>query len=1244
WALPSGGQVSAGTGQIATSGSQLNVTQTSQNLSINWQDFSIGANESVIFNQPGVSAIALNRVVGQNASEIMGSLQSNGQVFLINPNGVLFGSTAQVSVGGLVATTLGLGDSDFLAGNYRFSGTSTASVSNAGSLQAASGGYIALLGVTVTNAGQMAAPMGNVSLAAGQQVTLTLNNGSLVGLTVDQGAVDALASNHGLIQANGGQVLLTAEAVDQLAKAVVNNDGVIEAQTVSNQGGTIRLLADMSNGDVTVSGTLDASAPQGGNGGQIETSGARVQVADGTVVTTLAPGGANGTWIIDPEDFTIAPSGGDISGSTLSSSLGSGNVTILSSGGTLNPGGTGSVNVNDAVNWTANTLTLTAADNININAVMTAGGTAGLALNPATANGGQSAVSGGTINVALNGSGFTGRVDFVGGGNTLTINGTPYVIITTLGAAGDSSGTTLQGMQGNLGGHYALGANIDASATSTWNSGAGFAPIGGSSTPFSGVLEGLGHTITGLKVNRDPDDEGFFGVLQSGSAVRDVGLVAASILGAGSYYGAIAGASSGTLSNVFSTGVVNASGLLSSNVGGLVGMNQGTISNSWSSATVTAASSVAGGLAGWNNNGTINGSFASGAVSLVTGVEAGGLVGLNNGTIANTYAVGAVSGPAAYVGGLVGLQTLGQISNSYATGAVSTLSLNIGGLLGGLSGGTVTGSFWDTVTSGLLTSFGGLGLTDTQIRQASSFTGWSLSTVGGGGSTWRIYDGSTMPLLTGLLTPITVTPTFTTVYNAATQGNTGTLTYSVSPDLTQILGAPVYAGTGQNAGTYALNVSGLYSSQLGYDIAYATGTLTINKATLTLTAATNSKTYDGLTSAAAAVGVSGLQGTDSISGLTESYLSKNVLGTNGSTLAVNGGYLLSDGNGGLNYTVVTNTALGTITPATLTLNAVTNTKVYDGGTSAAGVVGVSGLLGTDSISGLTESYLSKNVLGTNGSTLAVNGGYLLNDGNGGLNYTVLTNTALGTITPATLTLSASGNTKVYDGGTSATGVVGVSGLLGTDAISGLTESYVSKNVLGTNGSTLTVNGGYLLNDGNGGLNYNVVTNTALGTITPATLTLSATSNTKVFDGTTSASAAVGVSGLAGTDTLTGLTESYLSKNVLGTNGSTLVVNGGYTLTDGNGGLNYTILTNTALGTITPATLTLSASGNTKVYDGTTSATGTVGVTGLFGADSVSGLTESYVSKNVLGTNGSAINVNSGFTLNDGNGGLNYTLV
>ena len=113
-----GGQVSAGAGTIAQAGTGTTIDQSSQNLAINWQGFSIAANETVRFNQPNAFAIALNRVTGQNPSQILGSLSANGQVFVINPNGVLFGTTAPVNVGGLVATTLGLGDADFMAGRW----------------------------------------------------------------------------------------------------------------------------------------------------------------------------------------------------------------------------------------------------------------------------------------------------------------------------------------------------------------------------------------------------------------------------------------------------------------------------------------------------------------------------------------------------------------------------------------------------------------------------------------------------------------------------------------------------------------------------------------------------------------------------------------------------------------------------------------------------------------------------------------------------------------------------------------------------------------------------------------------------------------------------------------------------------------------------------------------------------------------------------------------------------------------
>lgn len=279
-ALPSGGQVTAGTASIAANGTTLNILQTTQKVAINWQTFNIGSQATVNFQQPSSAAIALNRVLGQDASQIMGRLNANGQVFIINPNGVLFGKDAQVNVGGLVASTRDLGNEDFLAGRYRFSGDSTGTVLNQGSISTASGGYVALIGAQVRNEGRIDAPRGDVRLAAGNTVTVNLDNGSLTSLSVDQGTLDALADNHGLIRADGGRVYLTAKAADSLIRAVVNNDGIIEARTVEDHQGTIVLLGDTALGDTRVGGTLDASAADG-TGGRIAVTGEHVLIDEG---------------------------------------------------------------------------------------------------------------------------------------------------------------------------------------------------------------------------------------------------------------------------------------------------------------------------------------------------------------------------------------------------------------------------------------------------------------------------------------------------------------------------------------------------------------------------------------------------------------------------------------------------------------------------------------------------------------------------------------------------------------------------------------------------------------------------------------------------------------------------------------------------------------------------------------------------------------------------------------------------
>ena len=168
---------------------------------------------------------------------------------------------------------------------------------------------LALLAPEVRNEGVMTASLGTALLAAGNKVTLNLDNGSLLGYSIDQGAVKALVENKHLIKADGGQVLLTAKALDALTTGTVNNTGFIEAQTVENKSGRIVLLGDMKTGTVNVAGTLDASAPNGGDGGFIETSAFHVVTAETATITTRAPYGRSGTLLVDPDTFTINDGG-----------------------------------------------------------------------------------------------------------------------------------------------------------------------------------------------------------------------------------------------------------------------------------------------------------------------------------------------------------------------------------------------------------------------------------------------------------------------------------------------------------------------------------------------------------------------------------------------------------------------------------------------------------------------------------------------------------------------------------------------------------------------------------------------------------------------------------------------------------------------------------------------------------------------------------------------------------------------
>ncbi|RAQ11235.1 filamentous hemagglutinin, partial [Burkholderia cepacia] len=344
YALPTGGEVASGKADIATSadGKSMSINQHTDKLITNWQDFSVAGGERVSFRQPDVKSIALNRVIGTNGSQIHGQIDANGKVFVVNPNGVVFGAGAQVNVGGLVASTKNISDADFLAGNYRFSGASGQSVENAGTITATEGGSVALLGARVSNTGVISAKAGRVALGAGDALTVNFDGNGLLNLQVEGGAMDAQAHNGGLLSAEGGEVLMTARAANGLLNAVVNNNGTIEAQGLKERNGKIVL----DGGVVQVAGKLNAA------GGDVTTRGEQVKVAVDAQVDTRSASGRTGTWTIESANANVDGADAAIGAATLSRTLGATNVALTNTSGDLT--------VDGAVNWASDhTLALT---------------------------------------------------------------------------------------------------------------------------------------------------------------------------------------------------------------------------------------------------------------------------------------------------------------------------------------------------------------------------------------------------------------------------------------------------------------------------------------------------------------------------------------------------------------------------------------------------------------------------------------------------------------------------------------------------------------------------------------------------------------------------------------------------------------------------------------------------------------------------------------------------------------------
>lgn len=398
YALPEGGQVAAGQAAITTAGSTMTIAQQTAQAIINWQNFGIGSGEAVHINQPNSQAMLLNRVIGSNPSEIFGQLTANGQVILVNPNGVFFRPGSSVDVGGLTASTLNIANEDFLKGQLRFAGDSQNPVINAGSINAQNG-YVNLLAKYVVNEGIIAAQTGSVNLAAGSGMSLDYNGDGKMTVAVTDGAYQSAVANKKLIQADGGLVVMTASGKDALMDSAVNNSGVIQANTLGEATGQISLTGDniattgtisadggsnghggtikiIANHKTAVDGQLSAQGGQlSGDGGFIETSGDIVRIGEHSSIQANAPQGKAGQWLIDPVDITISNDGGDdlngtnINPDSVTNALEGGTSVTLNTDRAGNNDGTITVNGEISVqnsNRSA-TLTLKANKAININ-------------------------------------------------------------------------------------------------------------------------------------------------------------------------------------------------------------------------------------------------------------------------------------------------------------------------------------------------------------------------------------------------------------------------------------------------------------------------------------------------------------------------------------------------------------------------------------------------------------------------------------------------------------------------------------------------------------------------------------------------------------------------------------------------------------------------------------------------------------------------------------------------------------
>jgi filamentous hemagglutinin family protein len=1072
---------------------------------LEWNRMNVAAGTSLEFVQPSSQSIVLNRILSADPTRIDGGLFSNGQVWLLNSSGVLFGANSQVNVQGLMATTRNIGDADFLAGRYVFGplGNMDGRVANAGQIVAANGGYVVLAGSKVENSGRIQAQMGQVQLASGKAFAMDLNGDKLLRFDVTQAltggdASEAAVRNAGQLIADGGQVQMTARAAQGLVGQVVNTGGLLQANSAREVNGEIVLDAG-PGGEVIAGGQLSAQGLNAGQkGGNVTVVGEKITLPTDARINTSGQAGGGNVLV-----------GGDWQGS---GNLQQASMVDMQAGSQIQANATQAGDGGKVVLWSdvhKNGGTTSVAG-----AIQAQGGIDG-------GNGGKVETSGASLSIAKTAAvnagsakGLAGQwlldpvnvtIDSAAASTIETALNSNYVLVTTTGTTVNSPPFTNVRV-----GESGTDGNIYVNAPMSWNK-------------YFLSLEASGNvyinsplTIGAINNSNSP---GTFGGLQVVANSLNFGMNSNGFLGRIDIQDSAGAARAG---NGFRFNNTNYT--LINDVTGLQNISSGLSGNYALSGNIDLST-----VANWSPLGTFTGRFngLGHTVSNLTINRPGesnlGLFSVNTGSIS---AIGIASGSVAggdqthfNTGSLVGINYGGSISNVFSKADVTGEWQNVGGLVGFNSSSASVALIENSFSAGNVIGTNNLGgLVGTNQATGSADAIIRNSYVAGNVSSSKtVQNGIFIGGLAGI-----------------NEGGVGAAriqnSYATGTVFTQIGLTGGLVGINSNSQSFITDsyATGIVrNTSAAYDTSGIGGLVGLNQGVIARTYAT------GMVSSpfnSQGEGTGGLVGSNYAS-VSDSYATGTVSAQfgRGDLIGIDGGSstgsaavtaankfkAASYGNFDFANTWVIyegSTApllRSFLTPMTVSVsNPTVATQVYDGTNAYSGSGTVSYSSFYSNPVAQTNGSVSYSLASKNVGTQQIQVGGLYSDQQGYL-FTYANSMGSATVTPAPLTVTAGVVTKTYDGTTTATGSGTAGALAGAGAseyiASAGTQAFTNKNA-GT-GKTVQASGVTIKDSGNADVtsNYNItyVDNTA-STINQASLTVGFTGVNKEYDGNTTA--------------------------------------------------------------------------------------------------------------------------------------------